>query len=135
MKLLGYKFNGNRVKRLGRKYEKGARRLGHKTDQFVNNVGRKANHTIDKIDRGISKGDVILRKADHTLDRALSTGVGSVPVLGEHLNLAKTLVHSGRQVSREAKKHTDVARQHANELEKFNSRKALERALHDDAFI
>jgi hypothetical protein len=122
MTLFGYKFNGKK-----------ARRLGHKIDKGAHRMGNKANNVLNKIDKGIAKTDVVLRKTDNTLRRVIDSGAGALPYVGQALAGASGIVHNARKATKSMKNGVETARGHAHDLEKFNSRKALEQAMTADA--
>ena len=119
--------------KLGHKFLKSAKKLGHKIDMGAHRLGHKANIVLNKIDKGIGQADTAIRKTDNTLNKAISLGVGNVPYVGQALNTASNGVHALRGVSKTAKHISSTARGHAQDLEKFNSRKAVKEALTGDS--
>ena len=119
---------------LGQKMTKGALTLGQKIDKHTHVLGRKTHNTLNKINQGIVSSDVILRKADHTIDRLEQLGGNNMPgPIGQALMAASGAVKSGRVASQMAKEVSANARIHANALEKFNSRKFANEAIKNQA--
>ena len=118
---------------IGRKINKGIRRIGNKFDRGAHNLGRKAHNVLNRADDGIKKVDTVLRKADHTLQRGHELGVGRIPYVGAVAEAAGGIVHGARQVSKSAKDISGQARKHANDLEKFNTRKLAQELVSDTA--
>ena len=119
--------------KLGHKFSKSLKRFGNKIDKGAHRIGHKANNVLNRIDHGIGKADKVLRKSDNTLNKIKSLGGDSVPYVGPALNAASHGVHALRGVSKTAKDISSKARGHSQDLEKFNSRKAVRDAMTDGA--
>ena len=118
--------------KLGHKFNKTIKRLGNKIDRGAYRVGHKVNNVLNKIDSGIGKNDVVIRKAGNTLDKVVSMGGGSIPYVGGIISAASGALHGARKISESAKEISGNARKRVQDLEKFNSRKALQEKLESE---
>ena len=118
----------------GNKFNRSVRRFGAKLDKGAHRLGVKTHSVLNRLDKGIGKGDVILRKADNTMKR-ISTMADLVPTpLNPLIKSVGVGLHTAHELSKNAKKASSSARGHASDLEKFNSRKYAEEALDNSTY-
>lgn len=139
--------------KLGKKFNHKFKKLGRKTDHGIHKLGQKTNNVLDKIEnankRGIekaNKGIHIANKALDIGDKVVSTvnraGLSKVPVLGAATKLLEAGLHEGHKgtnrlanasdkYERVTKRALKKGRKAGNELERFNTRKAIAKASSD----
>ena len=140
--------------KLGKKFNHKVKMLGRKTDHTVHKLGQKTNNVLDKIENANKKGIQQANKGIHVANKVLNVGdkkvlhvankagLRNVLLLGTATSLLETGLHEGHKgtakLARASDKYEKVSkrvlkkgRKAGNELERFNTRKAIAKASND----